>query len=109
MTASRRGLGLVIPIGLVWWLSHYIFKWIHKKYHSETTLTLCIVGCIMVSSTLLILGVLLGRNASLEIRSLGASSGGAPIDINMLWFGFVLLSLGVWAGFLSGYVKMRAW
>lgn len=48
-----------------------------------------------------------GEHLPPTIRSVGADGGGDPVDINFMWLPFGVLSFGVWAGFLSGYKKMR--
>jgi len=107
---TRRGIAasvLFLPIILTWWPSHYLFKWIRKKSHSINAYILCIVICTVVSVALIMLGLELGRHTTGSIKSLGATSGGKNVDINFMWVPFCLLSLGIWAGFLSGFTKMK--
>jgi hypothetical protein len=49
------------------------------------------------------LSVQFGNNHP-DIRSLDSSA-----DVNFMWVPAALFSLGLWAGFLSGYVKMKIW
>ena len=98
---------LLLIVAITWWPSHQLFKWLHKRHRSANTFLLSIVGCSVVSAVLIVLGLWLGGHVSPEISSLGSESGGSTVGINLMWLPFSLLSLGLWAGFLSGYVKLR--
>ncbi len=102
--AASRSIGealLFAPILLMWIPSHYFFKWLRNKYYSTNTRDLSIFGCTIISILLIILGTWYGKMYP-DIGKLGSSA-----TVNLMWIPCSLLSLGIWSGFLSGYIKMR--
>lgn len=97
---------MVILIVATWIPSHHFFKWLRKKptqYSHNQMVLLSIIGCLIITAVLVASGVWLGDIITdPNIRSLGSSA-----NVNFMWFPFALLALGMWTGFLSGYVKMR--
>ncbi len=98
----------MVVVGVAWWPSHQFFTLLRKKHHSSNVVVLSIVGCLSLTILLTLLGVWIGRHIdNPSIRSLGSEAAGSPSTVNLFWAPFALLSLGIWAGFLSGYWKMR--
>lgn len=95
-------------ISVSWWPSHQIFKWLRKIHYSILTTVLAISVCTIISALLIVVGYTIGQHIhNLSIRSLGSEAAGEPSSLNLFWFPFAWLGLGVWAGFLSGYVRMK--
>jgi len=95
-------------IGSSWWPSHKFFTWFRTEHHSMVSMVASILGCAILTSLLVSLGWEIGQHINnLWIRSLDSKSGDTPSTVNLFWFPFALFALGIWAGFLSGYMKMK--
>lgn len=68
---------------------------------------LSVLGCTLTTIALIMVGLWIG-NLFPAIKSLDSTSAGEPINTNLMWVPFALISLGIWFGFLSGYTKMKS-
>lgn len=104
-------VGLIIifaMIAITWWPSHHFFKRLRKKHTSLLTAVTALLACALIAVALIYLGYNLGENINNpNIKSLGSEAAGEPSNLNLFWFPFALLGLGLFAGFLSGYRKMK--
>ena len=100
---------IALPIAAAWLPADKFFKWLRKHHRSATTAILSVIVILLLTLGLTAVGLTIGNHISnSSIRSLGSEGGGLPSQANMMWFPFDLLALGIWAGFLSGYVRMKA-
>jgi hypothetical protein len=115
--SSLTFLVILFPIA-TWWLSHRIFKTVRAKSHSHMTTLLLILGCSLITVAFVAFGLWLGNSITSPIvRSLGATSCGTTncssrifthqVNVNLMWLPFLFLASGIWAGFMSGYLKFR--
>ena len=98
---SKGAIFLFIPIVVFWIPTHYFFRWLRRKNNGFNANIYCVLGCAILTIVMLYLAMKLGNNKP-ELARLGSES-----ELNMMWLPAGLSVLGVWAGFLSGYLDQR--
>ncbi len=108
--AQNGGAGflLLVLYTILWWPSHIFFRWLRGKTGRVSGSILSVLICTAASLGLGYLGYWLGEHTTnLELKSLGSSDGhGGFKDENFMYLPFCFASVGVWLGFLSGYLRI---